>query len=110
VQPVPHTESGGNIVVKLEFYDPAGTVQAAQPHAPRLATLAGKKIAIVSNGQWQAYRTLPLLKAIFEEDVPGVEVLPDNAFPQGNMFIGTEEAAQRVRASGADAAIVGNAA
>jgi len=98
------------MVVKLEFYDPAGTVQTARPHAARLTSLAGKKIAIVSNGQWQAFRTLPLLKAIFEEDVPGVEVMPDHAFPQGNMSIGTEEAAQRVRDSGADAAIVGNAA
>jgi hypothetical protein len=97
-------------MVTLAFYDPSGALEVTKPHAPRLTSLEGKRIGIVSNEQWQAYRMLPLLKALFEEDVPGIEVLPVDAFPQGNALIGTEETATLVKKSGVDAVIVGNAA
>jgi len=97
-------------MVTLEFYDPSGALEVTVPHAPRLASLEGKRIGIVSNEQWQAYRMLPLLKSLFEEDIPGIEVLPVDAFPQGNALIGTEETAALVKKSGVDAVIVGNAA
>ena len=79
-------------------------------HAPRLTTLAGKRIGIVTNEQWQAFRTLPMLKKMLEQDFPGIEVLPIDAFPQGNALIGDEETAQLVKQSGVDAVIIGNAA
>ena len=97
-------------MVTLEFHDPSGTLEITQPHAPRLASLAGKRIGFVSNDQWQAYRMLPMLKAMLEEDFPGLEVLPIDAFPQGNARIGTDETASAVKRSGVDAVIVGNAA
>ena len=97
-------------MVKLEFYDPSGTLEVKQPHAARLASLAGKRIGFVSNEQWQAYRMLPQLKEMMEADFPGVEVLPVDAFPQGNALIGEEATAALVKKSGVDAVIVGNAA
>ena len=97
-------------MTRLEFYDPSGALEVTQPHAPRLATLEGKRIGFVSNEQWQAYRTLPLLKSLIEKDIKGVEVLPIDAFPQGNGLIGNEETAVLVKKSGVDAVIVGNAA
>ena len=97
-------------MVTLEFHDPSGVIEVKQPHAPRLATLEGKRIGFVSNEQWQAYRMLPKLKALLETDVPGIEVLPVDAFPQGNAVIGSEETAALVKASGVDAVIIGNAA
>jgi len=97
-------------MVKLEFHDPSGALEVTQPHAPRLASLEGKRIGFVSNEQWQAYRMLPLLKEFLEKEVPGVTVLPIDAFPQGNALIGTEETAARVKQSGVDAVIIGNAA
>ena len=97
-------------MVKLEFYDPSGALEVTQQHAPRLASLAGKRIGFVSNEQWQAYRTLPLLKQMLEADFPGVEVLPIDAFPQGNAVIGSEETARLVKKSGVDAVVIGNAA
>lgn len=94
----------------LEFHDPSGAIEVKQPHAPRLGALAGKRIGFVSNEQWQAYRMLPMLKEMLEADFSGVEVLPIDAFPQGNALIGEEETASLVRKSGVDAVIVGNAA
>jgi hypothetical protein len=97
-------------MTRLEFYDPSGVLEVTQPFAPRLDAIAGKRIGIVSNEQWQAYRMLPLLKELMEADFPGVEVLPVDAYPQGNALIGNEETAALVKRSGVDAVIVGNAA
>ena len=97
-------------MVQLEFHDPSGAIEITQPHAPRLDTLAGKKIGIVTNEQWQAYRTLPLIKSLFEKDFPDVEILPIDAYPQGNAMIGEEETAKLVKSSGVDAVIIGAAA
>lgn len=97
-------------MTRLEFYDPSGVLEVTQPFAPRLASLEGKRIGFVSNEQWQAYRMLPLLKEMLEQDFPGVDVLPIDAYPQGNVLIGNEETARLVKQSGVDAIIVGNAA
>ena len=97
-------------MIRLEFYDPSGTLEVTQAFAPRLDSLAGKRIGIVSNEQWQAFRMLPMLKELLEKDFPGITVLPVDAYPQGNALIGTEETAAMVKKSGVDAVIVGNAA
>jgi hypothetical protein len=97
-------------VIRLEFHDPSGALEVRQPHAPRLPALAGTRVGFVSNEQWQAYRMLPLLKSLLEADFPGIEVLPIDAFPQGNAVIGSEETAALVKARGVDAVIIGNAA
>ena len=97
-------------MITLEFHDPSGAIEVKRPHAPRVPTLEGKRVGFVSNEQWQAYRMLPLLKGLLEADFPGIEVLPIDAFPQGNALIGNEETAEQVKASGVDAVIIGNAA
>ena len=97
------------MTVKLEFHDPSGTLEVSQPFAPRLDTLEGKRIGIITNDQWQAYRMMPMLKSLLEEDFKNIEVLPIDAYPQGNLMIGTEETAKIVKKSDVDAVIVGNA-
>ena len=97
-------------MVTLDFHDPSGAIEVKQPHAPRIPALEGKRVGFVSNDQWQTYRMLPLLKALLEADIPGIEVLPIDAFPQGNAVIGSEETAALVKQSGVDAVIIGNAA
>ena len=94
----------------LEFHDPSGAIEVKQPHAARVAALAGKRVGFVSNEQWQAYRMLPLLRGLLERDFPGIEVLPIDAFPQGNAVIGSEETAELVKRREVDAVIIGNAA
>ena len=96
-------------MVRLEFYDPSGTLEVSEPFAARLPGLDGKRIGFVSNEQWQAYRMLPMLKSMLEQDFKDIEVLPVDAFPQGNGMIGTEETARAVGKSGVDAVIIGNA-
>ena len=68
-------------MVSMEFFDPSGYTEITQSHAPRLDNLNGKRIGFLSNDQWQAYRTLPLIKTMLEEDFPGCDVLPLDAFP-----------------------------
>lgn len=97
-------------MIRLEFHDPSGALEVRQPHAPRLPALAGSRVGFVSNEQWQAYRMLPLLKSLLEADFPGIEVLPIDAFPQGNAVIGSEETSALVKSRGVDAVIIGNAA
>jgi hypothetical protein len=97
-------------MVTIEFFDPCGRLEVKEPHARRLDSLAGKRVGFVSNEQWQAYRMLPLLKSALERDFAGIEVLPIDAFPQGNALIGNEETARQVKRSGVDAVIIGNAA
>ena len=97
-------------MVSIEFYDPSGGIEVTQPHAARLESLSGKRIGFVTNEQWQAYRMLPLLKDWLEREFPDSEVLPLDAFPQGNGLIGEPETARLVKASGVDAVIIGNAA
>lgn len=97
-------------MVKIEFHDPSGVLEVRQPFAPRVDTLAGKRIGFVSNEQWQAFRMLPLLRDLLKADFPTAELLPIDAYPQGNVLIPTEETARLVKQSGVDAVIVGNAA
>jgi hypothetical protein len=97
-------------VVELEFYDPSGTLEITHRPAPRLDTLNGKRIGILSNDQWQAHRTLPLIKSLLEADFPGIDVLPADAFPQGEHAVGADSTVAQVKDSGVDGVIIGNAA
>ncbi len=97
-------------MVTLEFHDPSGALEVTLPFAPRIDTLDGKRIGFVSNEQWQAFRMLPLLRDLIKADYPTAELLPIDAYPQGNVLIPTEETAALVQKSGVEAVIVGNAA
>ena len=97
-------------MVKLEFYDPSGRLETRSrtrrdSHRSRASASAS---SATSSGR--RIRMLPLLKTLLEQDFPGIEVLPIDAFPQGNALIGNEETAALVKESGVDAVIIGNAA
>jgi hypothetical protein len=103
------SEKGGDVVV-LEFYDPSGNLEISQRHAQRLDSLNGKRIGILTNEQWQAGRTFPLLKTLIEADFPSIEVLPIDTFPGGEHAAGADSTLEQIKASGAHGMIIGNAA
>jgi hypothetical protein len=97
-------------MVNLEFYDPSGRLEITKRHARRLSSLAGKRIGMLSGDQWQAHRTLPMLKSMLEADFTDIDVLPIDAFPQGEHAVGADSTLQAVKDSGVDGVIIGNAA
>jgi len=97
-------------MTEIALYDPTGFTKISQPHAPRPSTLNGKRVAFLTNEQWQAYFALPALKAQIEADFPDAEVLAVDAFPKGNEQIGAERTAALLKEQGIDAVIIGNAA
>lgn len=97
-------------MVQIEFSSPAGTVEITAHHAPRLDSMDGKRIAFLSNDEWQSTRSLPLLKQLFEADFPQAEILPIDTFPRGTNAIGQESTIRLVLGSGVDAVVIGAAA
>ena len=95
--------------MRFDFHDPGGTLSVTQPHAPRIDTLNGKKIGFLTNDQWQAFRMLPRLRELIAEDFPRAQILPLDAFPQGNAEIPKEATAELVKLAEVDAVIIGNA-
>ncbi|MBC7779307.1 MAG: hypothetical protein H7125_04310 [Proteobacteria bacterium] len=95
---------------ELRFFDPSGSLEISQQHAPRLSTLAGKRIALLANGEWQSVRSLAVLKESLEQDFPGIDVLPPEHFPEGNAVLSEPATLERLRKAEVDAVIIGNAA
>jgi hypothetical protein len=92
----------------LEVYNPCGTVQVANVHAPRLGTLSGKTICEVSDGVWETARTFPKIRELLQKRFPDMKIVPYTTFPSGNFDV--EDIGERVKAQKCDGAIVGNAA
>lgn len=95
---------------EIELYDPTGYTEVSVPHAARLPTLNGKRVAFLTNEQWQAYFALPALKAQIEADFPEAEVLAVDAFPKGNDQISSDRTAALLMEHRIDAVVIGNAA
>ena len=95
--------------MRFEFHDPGGSLSVSQPHAPRIDTLEGKRIGFLTNDQWQAFRMLPRLQELIAADFPRANILPLDAFPQGNAAIPKETTAELVKLADVDAVIIGNA-
>lgn len=95
---------------ELFFFDPSGTLDISQKHAARLPSLAGKKIGLLANDEWQSHRTFELLKQVLENDIPGIDVLSPDHFPQGNAILSEPATIQHLKKIGVDAVIIGNAA
>ncbi|HAA93590.1 MAG TPA: hypothetical protein DCE33_14165 [Rhodospirillaceae bacterium] len=97
-------------MTELEVFDPTGAIEITQLHAARLDGLDGKKVGIVSNDEWQAHRTLPLVEELLRANFPGIDIVPAEKFPLRNEVIDSDELVEAVRAQKVDAVIMGNAA
>ncbi len=94
----------------MEVYNPCGTVQLTNRHAPRLDTLSGKTIGEVSNAQWEIDRMFPLIRELLQKRFPDVKIIPYTEFPVGSAAIDAENIAEMAKAKGCDGVITGNAA
>ena len=108
------TETGSSpepTLASLTVYDPTGSVEITQTFAPRLDTLEGKTIALVSNDAWQYDRTFPVIQQMFAEKYPSTTVLNYDNFIHStdNLTKDDNGLAAQIREAGADAVIFGNA-
>lgn len=93
----------------MEVFDPSGAMEVINLHAPRLDSLAGKTVALLSDDMWQAHRMLPLIREKLQAQYPDATFIPETEFPMGTREIDTEETVDMLVARGAEAVIVGNA-
>ena len=90
----------------IRVFNPTGTSGATAPFAQRLKTLQGKKIGLLSNGQWQAERMLALLQELLRQEFPTIQseiIAADEA-------IQDDKTIDAIVTGGYDAVVVGNAA
>ncbi len=93
----------------IEVFDPSGATEVLSLHAPRLDSLAGKTVALLSNDMWQAHRMLPLVREQLQTQFPDATFISETEFPMGTRQIDTEETVDMLVARGVNAVIVGNA-
>ena len=93
----------------LELFNPTGAAEITELHAPRLDTLNGKTIGVLSNDVWQSHRTLPLVIKLLKERFPDSTVVPAEEFIIGMDAMNSEQAADLVQQKGWQAAVIGNA-
>ena len=90
----------------MEVFNPTGAAGVTAPFAPRLKTLHEKKIGLLSNGIWQAHRTLPLLEKLLGQEYPLTKFELINA----GLAIHDDKTVDAIAEQEYDAVIVGNAA
>lgn len=102
-----HTEKRAKITV----LDPSGPHEITYLFAQRQGTLDGKIIAELAADpvKWQPQRTFVVIEAEIRKRYPSARFIPYTEFPQG-LSISDETVAAKIKARGADACIVGNAA
>jgi hypothetical protein len=97
--------------VEITVLDPSGAHEITHLFAERLGTLDGKVIAELASDpvKWQPHRTFPLIETEIKKRYPTARFISYNEFPQG-LGISDEAVTLEVKAKGADACIIGNAA
>ena len=90
----------------MEVFNPTGATAVSAAFAPRLKSLEGKTVGLLSNGIWQSLRTLPMLQELLQGRYPksNFVIIP------GNAQIQDEETMNSIVEMECSAVIVGNAA
>ena len=94
----------------MDVYNPSGTFETVNSHAPRLDTLNGKTIGELSDGAYEAGRTLELIRRLLQERFPDIRIVPYTEFPVGMAEIDVDGIGEMVKNKGCHGVIVGNAA
>lgn len=90
----------------MNVFDPTGITEVTVPFAPRLESLAGRKIGLLSNQMWQAERALGALQELLHERFPTARFV---FYPAGGA-IQADATVAAIAREGCDAVIVGAAA
>ena len=93
----------------MKIYDPTGAFEVTQLFSPRLEDLNGKTICEISNGIWEAYRILPAIRELLQQQFPTVKIIPYTEFPVGTEEIDDDIIGDMVKAKGGQAAIIASA-
>ena len=89
--------------------DPSGIIEISNFYAPRLASLNGQTICMLSNHGWESDRMFPIIRDLLQKRFPDVRLIPSTEFP-GLMDIEPESLPNLLNEKGCDGAIIGNAA
>ena len=95
--------------VVLEVYDPSGSIEVTQLHAPRLPDLNGKTICELGNAKWEDHRILPAVRALLKKRFPDITIIPYTEFTWG-YDIDDDEVAAQVKAKGGQGVIIASGA
>mgnify|MGYP001170054068 CR=1 FL=1 len=105
------TDSTKQKGTSLSVYDPTGSIEIVNLHAPRLDTLDGKTIAFIADDAWEDDRTFPEFGRLFAEKYPNTKIMTQDNFIHGIDALTMEKngVPEQLQAAHVDAAIVGNA-
>ncbi len=101
--------SGQRGDVSFEIFDPTGSFEVTQLHAPRLADLNGKTICELGNAKWQDHRIFKVIRELLIRRYPRIEIIPYTEFPYG-YEIDDDQVAAMVKKKGGQGVIVASAA
>jgi len=105
------TVTAGEASAELTVYDINGAHEILTLFTERLGDLNGKTVAGLAADptKWQTHRTFPYIFEQIKAKYPGVTIIPQTEFTMGT-GINADSVAEAVKARGADACVVGNAA
>lgn len=92
----------------MEVFDPSGEVRPAGHAPPRLSTLEGKTVCVLSNGIWEAERVLSLFEEMLQQRVPGVKIVHASELPYLTDIDRGTANVSILKDQGCDAVILGN--
>jgi len=97
--------------VTLEVLDPSGAFEVTALHAKRLDTLAGKTICFLSDDEWQAWRTFPLIADLLKKAYPTIKIVDWKEFPRDgdHGYPDFDKNPGLLKSKGCDGVILGNA-
>jgi hypothetical protein len=95
-------------IISLGSISCGNTQTETNSYAPRLDTLDGKTIGLLSIDEWQAFRILPEIQRQLEELYPSATFIPHTEFPIGLVNVGKAETAQAIAQKGCQAVIIAN--
>jgi hypothetical protein len=94
--------------ITLEVFDPTGSIEVTELHAPRLNSLKGKTICELGNGKWEDHRIFPVLRELLKKRFPDIKIIPYTDFTYG-YEIDDDQVAAMVREKGGQGVIVASA-